>query len=769
MDAMLQAVPKTGCYTAPTSRNKALNVRDLDVCFGGFTPMPMNDANATREQVLASEERIRAYHAAVKKAAELEAARVSETGDERDADGTVWAYSILDDKEVRIESCVPNVDALCVPSALHGLPVVSLAPDSLAHLTDIVSIVVPDTVKSIGGCAFRGDTALVSAVLPCGVADFSSDWFRGCSSLRKLVLPGLLRKITPQVFDIGGLTSLTIGSAVCEIEPGAFAKSQLAEIVVDPANPFIATDGIALYDRAGQTLIALAIPVESYDVVSSCIKIGRKGMSTFRSLQQVSLPDSLEEICPYAFAHTSLAEFRAPRHLRSIGERAFFDCGKLAQVVLNEGLLHIGSDAFSSTAIERLAIPSSIEELEYPLASGRNLTFSGEEATCRIAEGSKRLWFDEQGGLYRNDPEGATLVYAMDESAEVFDIPSGTVEIAPRAFEKHWKLRRVSFAESVTRIGEGAFKGCCNLASALLPKKLESVGAEAFLDTAIESLFIPQSLTKIGDNAFTSLGAHNGRSKPSLKSVVAEEGNAKYRAESGMLLERWANGALRVVLYAGEDEEIHIPKDVVSIAPYAFNGVRSARRLYLSDHIKQVGMRGLSFNCYLELIHVDLAEQPINGKPYVEFRFPAVDRSVQQIQLAFNSSETVSVESLYEHYDNTVIAGNNYDAKEDGRLGRYEQCKLIIERLKDPVFLTASNKSMMERILRNDLGAICVDIARHDDRCAIDDLLELGFLTQDTIDGVIESVSAIRDAAMTGHLLEVKRRFFELDAFDFEL
>ena len=75
----------------------------------------------------------------------------------------------------------------------------------------------------------------------------------------------------------------------------------------------------------------------------------------------------------------------------------------------------------------------------------------------------------------------------------------------------------------------------------------------------------------------------------------------------------------------------------------------------------------------------------------------------------------------------------------------------------------------MERILRNKLGAICVDIARHDDRLAIDDLLELGFLTQDTIDGVIEDVSSIRDAAMTGHLLEVKRRFFELDAFDFEL
>lgn len=769
MDAMLQSVPKTGSYTAPVNRNRALNVRDLDVSFGGFTPMPLNDANATRAQVRASEERLKAYHDAVKRAADLEAARVSEAGEECDAEGTTWRYSVLDGKEVRIEGCVPNVSALNVPPELHGLPVVSLAPDSLAYLVDVVSIIVPDTVQSIGGCAFRGDAALESAVLPRMVADFNSDWFRGCSSLSQLVLPGLLRKITSQVFDIEGLERLTIGSAACEIEPGSFAKSRLAEIQVDPENPYIGTDGVALYDISGSALLALAIPVEAYDVIPSCVRIVRKGMSTFRGLRRVTLPDGLEEIGPYAFAHTSLAEFKAPPNLRTVGERAFFDCGKLSRVCLNDGLLRIESDAFSSTALSDLTIPASIEELKYPLAAGCGLTFSGEKATCRIAKGSKHLWFDEQGGLYRNGSHGPTLVYAMDETVETFDVPEGTVEVAAHAFEKHVKLRHVSFPKSLARIGESAFKGCHGLASAQLPENLEVVGSEAFLDTSIESLRIPRSLTKIGDNAFVSLGAHNGRKKPSLKCVEVEEGNPKYHAESGMLFEHWSNGKLRILLYAGEDEVVRIPKDVISIAPYAFNGVRSARELYLSDRITQVGMRGLSFNCYLELIHVDLDERPMSGKPFIEFRFPAVDRSVQQIQLAFNSSETVSVESLYEHYDNTVIAGNNYDAKEDGRLSRYEQCGLIVARLKDPVCLSASSKGMMERILRNDLKEICVDIARHDDRTAIDDLLDLGFLTQDTIDGVIERVSALRDAAMTGHLLEVKRRFFELDAFDFEL
>lgn len=768
MDAMLQAVPKTGHYSAPVNRSKALNVRDLDVSFGGFTPMPLNDAIATRDQVLASEERIRAYHDAVKKAAELEAARVSGTGEAKDNDGSLWRYSVLDGKEIRIEGCLPNVSTLSVPSELCGLPVASLAPDSLAYLSEITSIVVPDTVKSIGGCAFRGDTSLESAVLPQGVADFSSDWFRGCTSLSHLVLPGLLRKITAQVFDIEGLRSLEIGAAACEIDPGAFAKSHLSRIVVSAENPYIATDGAALYDITGTTLLALAVPMERYEVIPTCILIARKGMSTFRSLREVVLPDGLEEIGPYAFAHTSISRFDMPVSLQSIGERAFFDCGALELVCLHEGLRAIRAHAFSSTSIKGLVIPASIEELEYPLAAGCDLTFSGEEASCRIAAGSEHLMIDSRGGLYRKGDEGLTLVFAMDERVGQFDVAPGTVEVAPRAFEKHTGIVCVSFPESLKRIGEGAFRGCRKLEEARLPNGLESVGAEAFLETNLDALFVPKTLVHIGDNAFVTLGAHNGRSKPSLTKVEVEEGNPKYRVDSGMLLERWGNDKLRLVLYAGENEAIRIPEGVVSIAPYAFNGVRSARRLYLSDRITQVGMRALSFNCYLELISVEVSE-PVGGKRVVEFRFPEVDRSVQQIQLAFNSSETVSVESLYEHYDNTVVAGNNYDAKADGRLGEYEQCKLIVARLKEPVYLNAYNKSMMERILRSNLRSVCVDIARHDDRGAIDDLLELGFITQDSIDDVIESVSAVQDAAMTGHLLEMKRRFFEQDAFDFEL
>ena len=69
----------------------------------------------------------------------------------------------------------------------------------------------------------------------------------------------------------------------------------------------------------------------------------------------------------------------------------------------------------------------------------------------------------------------------------------------------------------------------------------------------------------------------------------------------------------------------------------------------------------------------------------------------------------------------------------------------------------------------NNLIDIVVAAARHDDRQIVDDLLDLGYLTRDNIDIAVERAGDVQDAAMTGYLLEVKRRFFGRQLLDFDL
>ena len=76
---------------------------------------------------------------------------------------------------------------------------------------------------------------------------------------------------------------------------------------------------------------------------------------------------------------------------------------------------------------------------------------------------------------------------------------------------------------------------------------------------------------------------------------------------------------------------------------------------------------------------------------------------------------------------------------------------------------------MCDRVMRSNLVDIIVQAARHDDRQVVDDMLDLGYLTKDNIDTVVERAGDVQDAAMTGYLLEVKRRFFGSQLMDFDL
>lgn len=76
---------------------------------------------------------------------------------------------------------------------------------------------------------------------------------------------------------------------------------------------------------------------------------------------------------------------------------------------------------------------------------------------------------------------------------------------------------------------------------------------------------------------------------------------------------------------------------------------------------------------------------------------------------------------------------------------------------------------MCERILAKGIEQICVEAAKHDDRTSIDKLVELGYLNKENILKVVDRVSAVQDASMTGYILEISRRWTVMDEMDFEL
>ena len=740
----------------------------LTLTFGGFSPTAMDGVEATRAQIERVEAMQAEKRAAAKRRREIEFARTSKPKRFTDDQATTWTYVTIDERYARIEKCETAATRIQIPSELDGLPVVALQMEACGSLDTLEEVVCPDSIESIGACAFRWCENLRRIVFPASLSEYSSSWLRHCNNVEEIVLPGKLDSIKLDVFESDNLRTLVIGPCVHDIEPGAFQNSRLSSVRIHPENPFIMTDGVGIYTIDGRVLLALACPSPHFAVRNGCRAIGKKACYGAHVLESASLPDGVEALGEFAFAHSDLHEFVAPASLKAIGEKALFYCTKLRRVVLNDGLEQIGASAFENSALRSLHIPATIQTIGASITERTNIVHSGPGCSIEIDEQSKSLFLDGEGGLYRRMQDGIHLVQLIDREIDSYRAFAETLAVDRYAFAHHARIREVALPDGVASIGDSAFRNCAALERVELPDTVQSIGAEAFIDTELVSFRVPAALESLGANALVTRGAHHGDELPSLRMLEVAPGNDRFYLESGILCRRNADGD-DAVIFNNTVSHVVIPRRVTHIDAYAFNNARGIEYLELGKQIKIIGTSGLATWCWIEHIHVELPE-PVQGRTTFDFRFPNIAKSKHGISIGIGGSSWVNVAGIMAQYDMCVINSHDYHSpRNTDSISIYDQVTRVIDRLRDPILLTQVNRDMYERLLRNYIVDICVDVARHDDREVIDYLVELGFVNGDNLEEIIVAVGKLQDAAMTGYLLEVKRRRFGRVAFDFDL
>lgn len=224
-----------------------------------------------------------------------------------------FEYTVRDDGTIEITKYIGEATQVVIPKKIDGKNVTTIGSASFAE-SNIVSVVMPNTVKYIYSFAFGGCSNLTTVKMSDSLVSMADGAFKNCTALTDIDLSmKSMKYIDHEVFrGCTNLKTIKFGKNIVFIRERAFFECT--------------------------------------------------------SLEEAILPEKLQEIGEYAFMNcTSLQKIRIPKTLEKWGLYPFYGAKSVTEIVFEDGLKQIGGgdgNVISYEAkIQTLRIPASVEQI----------------------------------------------------------------------------------------------------------------------------------------------------------------------------------------------------------------------------------------------------------------------------------------------------------------------------------------------------------------------------------------------------------------------
>ena len=416
------------------------------------------------------------------------------------------------------------------------------------------SLIIPDSVTSIGALAFYGCTKLTGDLtIPDSVTAIGSSAFSGCTGFNgSLSLPAALTAIEGNVFyGCTGLTgSLTLPAVLTTIGNDAFSGcAGLTGGLTLPAT--LTTIGSDAFSGCTGLTGGLSIPSGVTAIGSSAfsgctglngtltimpdaaIAIGTYAFAYCAALTAISSGIAgFENISTYAFSglkdkpvtcDPALASIHREYGFTRVNEWGGFTIGVLAYTVITEP-----EGEKPGTVSVRATDRSTIAG---PLSLSASVSDEGKTYTVTAIEDNAFRSCELTGALII--PNSVTAIgdsaFAYCTLLTSVSLPAGLATIGVASFAYCTGLTgSLTIPDSVTTISDAAFLGCNRLTSVTLPAGLETIGHFTFSACAglDGNLKIPDSVTAIGEFAFENCAGLTSVTLPTGLTTIGD--NAFY-------------------------------------------------------------------------------------------------------------------------------------------------------------------------------------------------------------------------------------------------
>ena len=475
-----------------------------------------------------------------------------------------------------------------VPNKLKSVVITggtSIISNAFYGCSNITSITLPSTLKTIESNAFSGCSSLETIIISSGVTSIGSNAFSGCSSLKNITIPSSVTSIASGAFSgCSGLVNVYAGdiSAWCKISfgneysnPMHFASKfyvdgkEVTEVIFEDGATYVSD--YALYNIGS---------IKKIVVPNTVTVIGKSAFKGCNAVESLTIPFVGSNInsntyLGYLFGATSYSQNEdfVPISLKTVvvtggtnlGSYAFSGCSNIANIILPNTLTSISNYAFKNcSGLESITIPENVTSIGTDAFN--NCTALSEVHVNNISKWCKI----EFGNVFANPMHYAAKFYVNGEEPDEVIFEEGTTSVGLYILYNIKSIKKIVVPDTVRTIGQGAFMGCSKLESLTIPfvggshtankNIVHLFGSVANIPTSLKTIVIT-SATSIDSNAFSGC---NNVTSITLPSTLTSIGAYAFQNCSGLT-------------------SITIPDGVTSIGSNAFSGCTALSKVYVND------------------------------------------------------------------------------------------------------------------------------------------------------------------------------------------
>lgn len=539
-------------------------------------------------------------------------------------------------------------------------PASVLLPDTLKYIgnwafalnaaapyeAEMTSITLPEGLECIGQTAFQNGK-LTSIVIPDTVTSMGAAAFTGCGNLTSVTLSKNLKEIPQSAFNAGSATEMAlkeviIPEGVTTVGRQAFAGTHVESVALPSTLTTIAQGAFENHQ-----MTEIAFPANLKEIGKYAFKISQETLN--KKLEKVVLNDGLVTIGQEAFAGNAITEMVLPESVMLSTENSGNDC-------------IFGTKRVPASPIVELRTSSKEKSAEPGSEGSYNTSYANECSHVVVYDKLVGTGWDKEDFLYDEEtgsligwsesghekrktvkililpdktPEGKDIVRVSEAAFKIpddeviitkfgVDSPEGMKEVVLpeqlRVIEKEGfsqnAFTKVDFT-GITSIGESALYGN-DLVEVELPDTVTFLGSGAFSANDITKLRLSAGVTVIPQGAFSMNIRLDHVEIPDTVTEICATAFAGARLTT-LTIPKSVKKIGTKAFHLHHLSELTIPGNVEEIGESAFEGTFKATTLHtliIEDGVKSIGKYAFK-EALLETVHFPDSIEYVGEKPFL--------------------------------------------------------------------------------------------------------------------------------------------------------